>query len=121
MTSSDAQSVSWEDAGFHDGAMKGGHGAFAWAIIEGIKGAAADKNGVVTMADLWRYVSDRVPHLTEPLAAHANPPLPPQTPEIARSEATARLMSLEIAKRGGERSFIAPVKIISGACAFDLA
>jgi hypothetical protein len=98
MTSTDAHSVSWEDASFHDKAMKGGHGAFAWAIIEGIRGAAADKNGVVTMADLWRYVLERVPRLTEPLAAQANPPLPPQTPEIARSEATARLMSLEVAK-----------------------
>jgi WD40 repeat protein len=98
MTSSDAQSVSWEDARFHDEAMTGGHGAFAWALIEGIRGAAADKNGAVTLTDLWRYVLERVPRLTEPLAAHANSPLPPQTPEIARSEATTRLMSLEIAK-----------------------
>jgi hypothetical protein len=96
ITSSDAKSVSWEDAEFRNEEMKGGHGAFAWAMIEGIGGAAADRNGSVTVAGLWRYVSQRVPRMTAPLAARV--PLPPQKPEIAPLEVTSPLMNLEIAQ-----------------------
>ena len=62
MASSTGMESSHEDASFG-----GGHGAFTWAILEGISGKAdADSNGVITVFELQEYVSKRVPELTYP-------------------------------------------------------
>ena len=42
----------------------GGHGAFSWALIEGLKGAAA-REGQVTVTGLEQYVERRVQDLTD--------------------------------------------------------
>lgn len=36
-------------------------GYFSWALVEGLKGAAANENGEVTLAQLVRYVQENVP------------------------------------------------------------
>jgi hypothetical protein len=48
--------------GFHgyENAEKN-QGYFTWEFIEGLKGAAADKNGVVTLKGLLDYTEERVP------------------------------------------------------------
>lgn len=38
-----------------------GHGYFTWALLEGLKGAAANAAGEVTLGSLQRYVQDTVP------------------------------------------------------------
>jgi len=38
-----------------------GHGYFIWALLEGLKGAAANSAGEVTLGSLQRYVQDIVP------------------------------------------------------------
>jgi hypothetical protein len=39
----------------------GGHGAFFYHILEGMRGKAADAEGRITADDLWKYVKDNVP------------------------------------------------------------
>jgi formylglycine-generating enzyme required for sulfatase activity len=46
---------------YEDKAWGGGHGAFFYHILEGLRGKAADARGRVTADDLWRYVRDEVP------------------------------------------------------------
>ena len=42
-----------------------GHGAFTYALLEGLQGAAdADRDGVVSVSDLFSYVAREVPRLT---------------------------------------------------------
>ena len=42
-----------------------GHGAFTYALLEGLRGAAdADKDGVLSVSDLFNYVARTVPQLT---------------------------------------------------------
>ena len=38
-----------------------GHGYFTWALVEGLRGGAADARGEVTLAGLVKYVQERVP------------------------------------------------------------
>jgi len=38
-------------------------GYFTWALVEGLKGEAADERGEVTLARLVRYIEERVPRL----------------------------------------------------------
>jgi len=43
-----------------------GHGAFTYALLEGLAGAAdADGNGVLSVSDLFGYVAREVPRLTD--------------------------------------------------------
>jgi uncharacterized caspase-like protein len=41
-----------------------GHGVFTWALIEGLKGKAADRNKQITVGSLADYVSETLPELT---------------------------------------------------------
>jgi len=42
-----------------------GHGAFTYALLDGLRGAAdADKDGVLSVSDLFNYVARAVPQLT---------------------------------------------------------
>jgi len=41
-----------------------GHGVFTWALIEGLKGKAADRNKQITVSSLADYVSETLPELT---------------------------------------------------------
>src|SRR5262249_11202108 len=42
-----------------------GHGAFTYALLEGLAGAAdTDGDGVLSVSDLFSYVAREVPHLT---------------------------------------------------------
>lgn len=42
-----------------------GHGAFTYALLDGLRGAAdADKDGLLSVADLFSYVAREVPRLT---------------------------------------------------------
>jgi hypothetical protein len=38
-----------------------GHGYFTWALVEGLRGGAADARGEVTLAGLLKYVQESVP------------------------------------------------------------
>jgi hypothetical protein len=58
MTASTAKELSQESAGFG-----GGHGAFSWAVVEGLRGGAAD-GSFVTVMSLERYVALRVQTIT---------------------------------------------------------
>jgi uncharacterized caspase-like protein len=61
ITSSDVNEVSQEDARWG-----GGHGAFTWALLEGLRGAAdADADRFITAGELFGYVSGRVRGLTD--------------------------------------------------------
>lgn len=43
-----------------------GHGVFTYALLEGLRGAAdADRDGALTVSELFGYVARRVPALTE--------------------------------------------------------
>ena len=42
-----------------------GHGYFTWALLEGLKGAAANAAGEVTLGSLERYVQETVPRLVQ--------------------------------------------------------
>jgi hypothetical protein len=60
ITASDVNEVSREDARWG-----GGHGAFTWALLEGLRGAAdIDADRYVTAGELFGYVSGRVRELT---------------------------------------------------------
>ena len=37
-----------------------GHGIFTYYLVEGLKGAAADREGIVTVQDLYKYVEQQV-------------------------------------------------------------
>ena len=43
----------------------GGHGAFTYALLEGLSQADANKDGVVDVAELGRFVKTEVPSLTQ--------------------------------------------------------
>ena len=44
----------------------GGHGVFTWALLEGLKGAAdRDKDGAVSLIELWDYVDEYVKRETK--------------------------------------------------------
>lgn len=43
----------------------GGHGIFTWAVLQGLKGGADDdRDGLVTLSELQRYVRKQVPQAT---------------------------------------------------------
>jgi WD40 repeat protein len=58
-TATDRDNLAHEDPTYG-----GGHGAFTYALSEGINGAAAGRNGLVEVLSLANYVSDRVKELT---------------------------------------------------------
>jgi WD40 repeat protein len=41
-----------------------GHGAFTWAILEGMKGKAADQGGKITISTLSAFIEEELPKLT---------------------------------------------------------
>jgi uncharacterized caspase-like protein len=42
-----------------------GHGVFTYYLVEGLKGKAdADRDGFITVDEVYRYVSDKVPQAT---------------------------------------------------------
>jgi hypothetical protein len=56
LTAADDNELSYEDSKWG-----GGHGVFTYNLLEGLKGAAdADKNGIVTFAELSDYVAGKV-------------------------------------------------------------
>ncbi len=60
ITASDVSELSEEDASWG-----GGHGAFTWALLEGLRGAAdEDADRYITAGELFGYVSGRVRSLT---------------------------------------------------------
>ncbi|MEG3931798.1 MULTISPECIES: caspase family protein [unclassified Microcoleus] len=61
LTSAEANEVSFEDARWG-----GGHGVFTHYLLEGMRGAAdGDKNGIVTVGELFEYVRDNVKRATD--------------------------------------------------------
>jgi uncharacterized caspase-like protein len=41
------------------------HGVFTYYLVEGLKGMAdADEDGLITVEEVYRYVSDKVPQAT---------------------------------------------------------
>ena len=61
LTSAEANEVSFEDAKWG-----GGHGVFTYYLLEGMRGAAdRDKNGIVTVGELFEYVRDNVKRATD--------------------------------------------------------
>ena len=58
MTASGANEVSAENDKFQ-------HGVFTYFLVEGLKGQAdADKDGLITVDEVYRYVSEHVPQAT---------------------------------------------------------
>ncbi len=41
-----------------------GHGVFTWALMEGLKGKAADKNGSITINGIASFVEELLPKIT---------------------------------------------------------
>jgi hypothetical protein len=61
LASSQGREFSLEQPNF-----RGGHGAFTAALLEGLEGKARSSNSAaVSVLDLERYVSRRVPELTQ--------------------------------------------------------
>jgi formylglycine-generating enzyme required for sulfatase activity len=56
------------------------HGVFFWHVIEGLKGAAANRRGSVNWSDLTSYVQDEVPAFVRRKAKELRKELPPQNP-----------------------------------------
>jgi formylglycine-generating enzyme required for sulfatase activity len=56
------------------------HGVFFWHVIEGLKGAAANRRGSVNWSDLTSYVQDEVPAYVRKAAKELKQTLPPQNP-----------------------------------------
>ncbi len=56
------------------------HGVFFWHVIEGLRGAAANRRGSVNWSDLTSYVQDEVPAYVRKAARELKQPLPPQNP-----------------------------------------
>lgn len=53
-----------EDVQFKFDDEQRAHGAFTYALLEGLKGKAADENGLVKINKLFSWVNERVPRLT---------------------------------------------------------
>jgi hypothetical protein len=61
LTAADTNELSFEDARWG-----GGHGAFTWFLLEGLRGAAdADGNGIVTFSEVTDYVAAQVRETTQ--------------------------------------------------------
>ena len=59
MTASGANEVSVENDDF-------GHGVFTFYLVEGLRGKAdADRDGLITVDEIYQYVSDKVPQATD--------------------------------------------------------
>ncbi len=56
------------------------HGVFFWHVIEGLKGAAANRRGSVNWSDLTSYVQEEVPAYVRKAARELKQPLPAQNP-----------------------------------------
>jgi len=65
-----------------------GHGAFTKALIDGLSGEAAYKDGVVTLGSLQHYVKKTVRKLTDNL----------QTPTIPRVSGSGEFFDLVLAR-----------------------
>ncbi|MGH7915957.1 MAG: caspase family protein, partial [Candidatus Binataceae bacterium] len=63
LSSSEGSENSWEDSKYRLPGETEGHGAFTYALLQGLDGAAAH-NGVVNVLDLFAYASDQVPLIT---------------------------------------------------------
>lgn len=63
MSASESDENSWEDANYRLPDEKEGHGAFTYALLRGLDGAAA-REGRVNILDLFSYASDEVPRIT---------------------------------------------------------
>jgi hypothetical protein len=63
LSSSEGSENSWEDAKYRLPGETEGHGAFTYALLQGLDGAAAH-NGTVNILDLFTYASDQVPLIT---------------------------------------------------------
>ncbi|MDX2131806.1 MAG: caspase family protein [Planctomycetota bacterium] len=50
-----------------------GHSVFAWSLIEGLRGAAAGEDGVLTVDEWWAYVSRRAPDIARRLNSVQTP------------------------------------------------
>ena len=84
ITASDVNEVSNESSQWG-----GGHGAFTWALLEGLRGAAdTDADRFVTAGELFGYVSGRVREMT---GLHQNPrALPGLNEDLALAYVTYR-------------------------------
>jgi hypothetical protein len=61
LTAADTNELSFEDTRWG-----GGHGAFTWFLLEGLRGAAdADNNGIVTFSEVTDYVAGKVSETTQ--------------------------------------------------------
>lgn len=66
LASSKGNELSEESAKYRLEGESGGHGAFTYAILKGLRGEADDNaNGVITVAELFSYVANSVPKITE--------------------------------------------------------
>jgi hypothetical protein len=64
LSASQAGEISLEREDFRFEGDDKGHGAFTYALLDGLRGKAADKEGVVWVSDLFGHVSKKVPRLT---------------------------------------------------------
>ena len=53
------------DFSLEDENWGGGHGAFTYALIQGLNGAAADNDGTIYLSGLQTYVKRSIPKLTK--------------------------------------------------------
>ena len=65
LSASRAGEESLEDDKYRFEEFDRAHGAFTFSLLRGLRGEAADENGVVWLSDLNKHVSKEVPRLTE--------------------------------------------------------
>jgi WD40 repeat protein/uncharacterized caspase-like protein len=66
-------SARWDQLALDDDKRFGGHGLFAYALVEAINGAARDPNGEIRAEGLQEYVRDRVHTLALPYSRDQQP------------------------------------------------
>jgi hypothetical protein len=66
-------SARWDQLALDDDKRYGGHGLFAYAVTEGVNGAARDPNGEIKTEGLQEFVRDRVRTLAAPYKREQEP------------------------------------------------
>jgi uncharacterized caspase-like protein len=64
LSSSESDEESWEDASYRLPGEQKGHGVFTYALLEGLDGGAAGKDGTIKVLDLFSYATDKVEEKT---------------------------------------------------------
>ena len=64
LSSSESDEDSWEDASYRLPGEQKGHGVFTYALLEGLDGGAAGKDGTIKVLDLFSYATDKVEEKT---------------------------------------------------------